>query len=54
MDGLVELENGRCISYREYGDAEGVPVIFYHGACNSRLFEPVSSLALDRESNLYK
>ena len=40
MDGMIELEDGRYISYREYGDPRGVPVIFYHGACNSRLYEP--------------
>lgn len=37
---IVQLLDGRSLSYREYGDPSGVPVIFYHGTMNSRLFMP--------------
>lgn len=39
-DGAVALPDGRTLAYREYGDPEGIPVIFYPGALNSRLFTP--------------
>jgi pimeloyl-ACP methyl ester carboxylesterase len=36
----IELADGRQLAYREYGDPEGTPVIFYHGGLNSRAFMP--------------
>ena len=40
-DGLscVGLPDGRRLTYREYGDPDGVPVVFMHGNGNSRLYE---------------
>lgn len=37
---VVELLDGRSLAFREYGDASGVPIIFYHGNLSSRLFMP--------------
>ena len=36
-DGLVEVEGGRCFSYRDFGDPEGHPLIALHGTPGSRL-----------------
>src|SRR2546428_9278973 len=33
---LIELEDGAVIAFEEYGDANGVPVIFCHGWPSSR------------------
>src|SRR5712691_12376144 len=35
-ENSVPLENGRIIAFEEYGDANGVPVIFCHGWPSSR------------------
>jgi pimeloyl-ACP methyl ester carboxylesterase len=37
---VVVLPDGRRLEYREYGDANGVPIMFMHGNMNSRLFDP--------------
>eukprot|EP00040_Diaphanoeca_grandis_P026639 m.149586 g.149586 ORF g.149586 m.149586 type:complete len:304 (-) comp30669_c0_seq1:138-1049(-) len=34
------LADGRTLGWREYGDADGHPIIFNHGNMNSRLFSP--------------
>jgi pimeloyl-ACP methyl ester carboxylesterase len=36
QERLIELEDGAVIAYEEYGDANGVPVIFCHGWPSSR------------------
>lgn len=37
-DGRIRLSSGRCLSYRDYGDNTGGPLIFYfHGTPGSRL-----------------
>ena len=35
-ENLIELENNAVIAFEEYGDANGVPVIFCHGWPSSR------------------
>ena len=40
----IELPDGRQLAFREYGDRNGLPVIFYHGGLNSRAFMPGLSL----------
>merc|ERR1740117_1501302 len=34
------LADGRRLAWREYGNAAGFPILFFHGNLNSRLFEP--------------
>jgi pimeloyl-ACP methyl ester carboxylesterase len=34
---LLSLPDGRSLSYAEYGDREGLPIILFHGNHNSRL-----------------
>eukprot|EP00514_Thraustochytrium_sp_LLF1b_P012556 CAMPEP_0184544204 /NCGR_PEP_ID=MMETSP0199_2-20130426/3465_1 /TAXON_ID=1112570 /ORGANISM="Thraustochytrium sp., Strain LLF1b" /LENGTH=278 /DNA_ID=CAMNT_0026938349 /DNA_START=98 /DNA_END=930 /DNA_ORIENTATION=- len=36
----VRLPNGRQVSFREYGDPNGLPVLFAHGNMNSAALEP--------------
>src|SRR5256885_950349 len=36
QERLIELEDGAVIAYEEYGDTNGVPVIFCHGWPSSR------------------
>jgi hypothetical protein len=33
----VELENGRFLSYAEYGPPNGTPIFYFHGFPSSRL-----------------
>jgi pimeloyl-ACP methyl ester carboxylesterase len=35
-ENLIELEDGGVIAFEEYGNANGVPVIFCHGWPSSR------------------
>lgn len=37
MTGTLRLPDGRMLSYAQYGDRNGVPVIFFHGTPSSRL-----------------
>lgn len=36
-EGLIELEDGRQLSYREYGEPGGTPLLYLHGMPGSRL-----------------
>jgi pimeloyl-ACP methyl ester carboxylesterase len=36
----LKLRDGRTLAWRQYGAADGFPVLFFHGNLNSRLFEP--------------
>ena len=35
-ENLIELEDGAVVAFEEYGDANGVPVMFCHGWPSSR------------------
>jgi pimeloyl-ACP methyl ester carboxylesterase len=35
-----KLQDGRVLSYEEYGDSQGSPLFFFHGTPGSRLFRP--------------
>lgn len=37
IDSSVPLPDGRCLAYAEYADADGAPVILFHGLPGSRL-----------------
>ena len=37
VDSSVHLPDGRCLAYAEYADADGAPVILFHGLPGSRL-----------------
>jgi pimeloyl-ACP methyl ester carboxylesterase len=42
----IQLSDGRSLAYVEYGDREGIPVMFFHGTPGSRLFHhPNGSIA---------
>ena len=42
----ITLNDGRCLEYTEYGDPEGVPVLYFHGIIHSRQqFHPFSNYA---------
>jgi len=44
---VVELPDGRCLAFREYGDPRGVPVFCFHGTPGSRLqVAPTSKMPL--------
>lgn len=36
-DNTISLRDGRTLGYAEFGDPDGVPVVFLHGWCGSRL-----------------
>ena len=36
-DGTIRLADGRVLGYREYGDLEGQPLLFFHGMPGSRV-----------------
>lgn len=36
-DGMLQLRDGRALSYAEYGATSGVPVLYFHGLPGSRL-----------------
>jgi pimeloyl-ACP methyl ester carboxylesterase len=36
-ENRVELKDGRVLTYAEYGDATGTPVVFFHGSPGSRI-----------------
>ena len=40
-DGIIKLPDGRKVAYREYGAADGYPILFLHGNISCRLFEPM-------------
>src|ERR1700716_3282454 len=44
-EGTVDLDDGRVLGYREYGELTGTPIVYLHGMPGSRL-DPV---ALDEE-----
>lgn len=44
-EGTIELDDGRVLGYREYGEPTGMPIMYLHGMPGSRL-DPV---ALDEE-----
>ena len=37
IDDVVSLADGRRLAYAEYGDAEGKPMLLFHGLPGSRL-----------------
>lgn len=37
---MITLQDGRGLAYAEYGDPQGTPVFFFHGAPGSRVFHP--------------
>jgi pimeloyl-ACP methyl ester carboxylesterase len=39
-DETIRLRDGRRLAYAEWGDAEGAPVLFFHGNPGSRLYCP--------------
>jgi pimeloyl-ACP methyl ester carboxylesterase len=39
-DDTIRLRDGRTLAYAEWGDAEGAPVLFFHGSPGSRLYHP--------------
>lgn len=39
-DDVIRLSDGRAVAFAEFGDAQGVPVLFCHGTPMSRLFCP--------------
>jgi pimeloyl-ACP methyl ester carboxylesterase len=50
-ENLIKLENGAVIAFEEYGNANGVPVIFCHGWPSSRIMarltdEPARDLGI--------
>src|SRR5690554_337385 len=48
-DRAVRLPDGRRVSYAEYGDPEGYPVLALHGTPGSRFkFRPADGLAAER------
>ena len=40
VDGDLKLADGRTLSYAEWGDPSGQPVLLFHGSPSSRLFSP--------------
>ncbi|WP_232700725.1 alpha/beta fold hydrolase [Halobacterium wangiae] len=44
----VTLPDGRTLAYAEYGDAEGSPVLFFHGTPGSRVSASVAREAMTR------
>ena len=39
----ITLNDGRCLEYTEYGDPEGMPILYFHGIIHSRQqFHPFS------------
>ena len=38
-DGVIELPGGRALGFREHGDPDGVPLLYFHGFPGSR-YEP--------------
>ena len=40
VDGDVKLRDGRTLSYAEWGEPSGQPVLLFHGSPSSRLFCP--------------
>lgn len=38
QDASIKLQDGRALGYAEYGDANGKPILFFHGWPGSRLF----------------
>ncbi|MCA9904882.1 MAG: alpha/beta hydrolase [Anaerolineae bacterium] len=42
----ITLHDGRTLSYAEYGDPAGVPVILFHGLGSSKYFHPLDEQAL--------
>jgi pimeloyl-ACP methyl ester carboxylesterase len=43
VDGDMKLTDGRTLSYAEWGDPSGQPVLLFHGSPSSRLFCPGSA-----------
>ena len=42
----ITLNDGRCLEYTEYGDPEGMPILYFHGIIHSRQqFHPFSNYA---------
>jgi pimeloyl-ACP methyl ester carboxylesterase len=41
-----KLPDGRTLAYEQYGDLQGSPVFFFHGAPGSRLFRPPDEVTL--------
>lgn len=39
-DSEVRLRDGRTLAYAEYGEADGYPVLFFHGTPGARLLHP--------------
>ncbi|MFN2241868.1 MAG: alpha/beta fold hydrolase, partial [Anaerolineae bacterium] len=37
---VILLSSGRRLGFAEYGDPEGEPVLYFHGAPSSRLLHP--------------
>ena len=37
LNQTIKLRDGRTLGYAEYGDRNGVPVVFFHGTPGSRL-----------------
>jgi pimeloyl-ACP methyl ester carboxylesterase len=43
-ESTICLQDGRSLAYEEYGDLQGKPVFFFHGAPGSRTFHPWDEL----------
>ncbi len=48
MDQTIELEDGRCLGFAEFGAPAGIPVFHFHGSGGSRLERPSSDSMLNR------
>ncbi|MBN2192050.1 MAG: alpha/beta hydrolase [Polyangiaceae bacterium] len=47
VDSTMTLRDGRRLAYAEWGDADGRPVLFFHGTPSCRLFHPPDPSAFD-------
>jgi pimeloyl-ACP methyl ester carboxylesterase len=51
-DQIIRLQSGRQLSYAEYGDLTGKPVVFFQGTPSSRLMHPDETITRELGARL--